>query len=58
MIQTGNACAFKKVGKYFQTGEMPGNDSFCAFNGYDGIFSLNGTLKESIFEAGLSDVLR
>lgn len=60
MFDTQNLCAVTKVGKYFQTGEMPGNDSFCPFESraFGGIMSLTGTLKESIIQAGLSNVFR
>ncbi|KUJ07981.1 alpha/beta-hydrolase [Mollisia scopiformis] len=26
---TKNTCAFQKIGNYFKTGELPGNDNFC-----------------------------
>lgn len=36
---------------------MPGNDSFCAFEGASLGVLLNGTLEENIFRAGLSNLL-
>ncbi|KAK7724629.1 hypothetical protein SLS63_008609 [Diaporthe eres] len=54
---TQNLCGFSKIAKYFRTGEMPGNDSFCAFEGGSLGVLLNGTLEENIFRAGLSNLL-
>lgn len=60
MWQTQNFCGLTKVLMYFQRGELPGNDSFCSFDSraFNGIMLLNGTLKENIFQAGLSEILR
>lgn len=59
MIPSQNVCAFSQVRKYFQTNEMPEHDSLCSFDGhpFGGIISFNGTLKEHIFQLGLSDRL-
>ncbi|KAG8164390.1 hypothetical protein KVR01_006308 [Diaporthe batatas] len=58
MIWTLNHCGFEKVAKYFKNGELPGDDSFCAFEGdkYKIPFSLSGTLEQSIREAGLANL--
>jgi hypothetical protein len=50
-------CGFDKITKYFNTGEMPGNDLFCAFEGDSLGASLNGTLRESILQAGLANLM-
>ncbi|EMR71946.1 putative alpha beta hydrolase fold family protein [Eutypa lata UCREL1] len=53
---TANLCGYAKVAAYFQTNQMPGNDSFCPLEtGPFGII-LNGTLTENIMQAGLSDL--
>lgn len=59
MIQSQNACAISQVRNYFQTNEMPEHESLCPFDGtpFGGIITFNGTLKEHIFELGLSDRL-
>lgn len=59
MTQSQNVCAFSQVRKYFQTDEMPERELLCPFDGtpFGGIISFNGTLKEHIFQLGLSDRL-
>jgi hypothetical protein len=54
---TQNTCGFAKIKAYLQTTKLPGNDSFCALE--TGLFNtvLNGTLKENIEQAGLSDLV-
>lgn len=54
-----NLCGFEKVAKYFKNGELPGNDSFCVFEGdkFSIPFSLNGTLEKSILQAELANLL-
>lgn len=55
-IATDNQCAASKIGAYFQ-GQMPKNSSYCALEaGRFGIV-LNGTLKQNISQAGLSDLI-
>lgn len=52
-----NKCGFAKVGAYFQTGQLPGNDSFCALEAGPFGVVLNGTLKQNILQAGLSNLV-
>lgn len=53
-----NLCAYQKIATYFQTGDLPGNGFFCAFEaGVLGI-TLNGTLEETIAKAGLSNLVQ
>ncbi|KAJ8059894.1 hypothetical protein OCU04_011518 [Sclerotinia nivalis] len=54
---TQNYCAFEKIATYFQTGKLPGNDSFCPLE--TGTFNiiLNGTLSENIKQAGLENLV-
>lgn len=53
-----NTCGFAKLRAYFQANVLPDNDSFCPLEvGPFGIV-LNGTLKENIRQAGLSDLVR
>lgn len=52
-----NLCGFSKIAKYFQTGQLPGNDSFCALETGPFGIELNGTLKQNIMQAGLSDLI-
>ncbi|KAI1737915.1 TAP-like protein-domain-containing protein [Xylaria scruposa] len=55
---TGNTCQKAKVNAYFQTTQMPGNDSYCALEtGPFGIV-LNTTLENNIGEAGLSQLVQ
>ncbi|TRX87757.1 hypothetical protein FHL15_011349 [Xylaria flabelliformis] len=55
---TGNTCQKAKVNAYFQTTQMPGNDSYCALEtGPFGIV-LNATLENTIMEAGLSQLVQ
>jgi hypothetical protein len=56
-MATQNTCAFAKLRAYFQAGVLPGNNSFCPLE--EGPFGivLNGTLKENIRQAGLSDLV-
>ncbi|KAK3944424.1 TAP-like protein-domain-containing protein [Diplogelasinospora grovesii] len=56
-MATQNMCGFAKIGAYFQTGALPGNDSFCPLEtGPFGIL-LNGTLQQNIMQAGLSNLV-
>ncbi|KAF2099798.1 hypothetical protein NA57DRAFT_55739 [Rhizodiscina lignyota] len=52
-----NLCGFAKVRAYFQTNQLPGNDSFCPLEAGPFNIILNGTLKASIERAGLSDLV-
>ncbi|KAI0183259.1 TAP-like protein-domain-containing protein, partial [Xylaria flabelliformis] len=55
---TGNTCQKAKVNAYFQTTQMPGNDSYCALEtGPFGIV-LSATLEDTIIEAGLSQLVQ
>jgi hypothetical protein len=57
LIATQNTCGYAKVRAYFQTGALPGNDSYCPLErGPFGIV-LNGTLEENIQQAGLADLV-
>lgn len=53
-----NRCGFAHIAAYFKDGTMPGNDSFCAFDGdqFHIPFLLNGTLEENILQAGLTNL--
>ncbi|CAN8103649.1 unnamed protein product [Discula destructiva] len=54
---TQNRCGFLKIAEYFQTSQMPGDDSFCALEeGPFGIM-LHGTLQQNIMQAELSDLV-
>ncbi|ROW07119.1 hypothetical protein VPNG_07359 [Cytospora leucostoma] len=50
-------CGFSKVASYFQTGQLPGNDSFCALEAGPFGILLNGTVKQNILQAGLQDLV-
>lgn len=54
---TQNLCGYSKIANYFQTGQLPGNDSFCALEAGPFGITLNGTLKQNIEDAGLSDLV-
>lgn len=56
-MATQNTCGFAKLRAYFQAGVMPGNHSFCPLEGGPFGIVLNGTLKENIRRAGLSDLV-
>lgn len=49
-----NLCAYQKIRSYFQTNELPGNNTFCAIEGTPFGAKLNGTLQQNIKDAGLS----
>jgi hypothetical protein len=53
---TQNTCGFAKVKAYFQTTQLPGNDSFCSLEKGPFNIVLNGTLEDNINRAGLSDL--
>ncbi|TVY25840.1 Tripeptidyl aminopeptidase [Lachnellula hyalina] len=53
-----NYCGFAKMKAYFQTSQLPGNDSFCPLEAGPFGIVLNGTLKENIQQAGLSDLVQ
>lgn len=50
-------CGFAKLRAYFQASIMPSNDSFCPLEGGPFGIVLNGTLKETIHQAGLSNLV-
>jgi hypothetical protein len=52
-----NECGFQKINAYFQTNQLPGNDSYCLLEVGPFNIVLNGTLKENIAQAGLSDLV-
>jgi hypothetical protein len=52
-----NSCGFQKIRAYFQTNQLPGNDSYCPLEVGPFNIVLNGTLKENIEQAGLSDLV-
>lgn len=54
---TNNVCGFEKIASYFQTSQMPGRDFFCALEAGPFGITLNGTLKQNILQAGLSDLV-
>ncbi|KAH8671705.1 hypothetical protein BX600DRAFT_538138 [Xylariales sp. PMI_506] len=50
---TENLCAYAKIATYFQTNQLPGNDSFCALETGPFGITLNGTIQENLEQAGL-----
>ncbi|KUI67155.1 hypothetical protein VM1G_03020 [Cytospora mali] len=56
-VNSQNLCGFSKIAIYFQTGQLPGNDSFCALEAGPFGVLLNGTLKQNILQAGLQDLV-
>ncbi|KAJ3574700.1 hypothetical protein NPX13_g4280 [Xylaria arbuscula] len=53
----GNTCQQAKVNAYFQ-GTLPDNEYSCAFEAGPLGIALNGTLEDTIFEAGLSQLVQ
>ncbi|KAI1097723.1 TAP-like protein-domain-containing protein [Jackrogersella minutella] len=52
-----NLCGFAKVKAYFQTTQLPGNDSFCALEQGPFGITLNGTLEQNIMDANLLNLV-
>lgn len=50
-------CATSKVAAYFQSGEMPGSDFYCAFEPANLGLTIVGTLAETIANYGLSNLI-
>lgn len=53
-----NSCGFAKIRTYFQTTELPGNDSFCPLETGPFNITLNGTLKDNIMQADLTNLVQ
>ncbi|KAI0874870.1 TAP-like protein-domain-containing protein [Hypoxylon argillaceum] len=55
---TNNSCQKAKVNAYFQSTQLPGNDSYCALETGPFGITLNGTLEDNIYQAGLSQLVQ
>ncbi|KEY74567.1 hypothetical protein S7711_07169 [Stachybotrys chartarum IBT 7711] len=56
-IATQNMCAYGKIAMYFQQGLLPEDDNFCPFESATLGLTLNGTLTQTIVQAGLSSLV-